>query len=275
MCRTAAIQVNLDFGDAEDLAKKFALATRLGPVAAAIFANSPFEEGRLSGYKTTRYAAWLETDSDRTGPSPVALDDAFSAERFVEYVTRVPMMFIRRDESYIDFAGHSFHEFVAGCECPETPIFQDFTDHLSTIFTEARLKPHIEQRSADSGSVALIMSALALWKGLMYDSAALDDALRLVPLVDAFAYGTIQLDVARRGLDAEFANLSIRGLASEILRLARSGLSNLAPLEVQYLEPIEHLVLAEGICPADILIKNFEGSWHGDPRKAIEHMRVT
>ena len=164
MCRTAAIQVNLDYRDLEDLAKKFALATRLAPVAAAIFANSPFEQGKLSGYKSTRYAAWLETDPDRTGPSPVALGDSFSIERFVDYVAAVPMFFIRRDGDYIDLAGRSFKEFVANGE-GHRPILQDFTDHLSTIFTEARLKPHIEQRSMDSGGVEMVMAAQAIWKG--------------------------------------------------------------------------------------------------------------
>ena len=188
MCRTAAIQVNLDYSDIEDLAKKFALATRLAPVAAAIFANSPFENGELSGYKSTRYRVWLDTDPDRTGPSPIALDDNFTIERFVDYVSAVPMFFVRRADEYINIAGHSFGEYLAGCGCPMTPIFRDFTDHLTTIFTEARLKPHIEQRSMDCGSTRMTMAALAFWKGLMYDPDTLDRALRIAPKLNRNQY---------------------------------------------------------------------------------------
>jgi glutamate--cysteine ligase len=275
MCRTAAIQANLDYSDLADLARKFALATRLAPVAAAMFANSPFENGKLSGYKSTRYRAWLDTDPDRTGPAPLALDDEFSVERFLDYVASVPMLFIRREENYIDVAGHSFSEYLAGCGCPMTPIFQDFTDHLTTIFTEARLKPHVEQRSMDCGSIEMAMAAMAFWKGLMYDRAALEGALRLAPKLTPGEYAEFQLDVARRGLEASIKNVPLSTLAADVLQIARAGLQRIAAGETHYLDLLEERVTRERVSNADILIRNFEGSWHGDIRKAIKYVNIS
>jgi glutamate--cysteine ligase len=274
MCRTAAIQANLDYSDLEDLTRKFQLATRLAPVAAAIFANSPFENGRLSGYKSTRYRAWLDTDPDRTGPAAPALEEGFSVRRFLDYVAGVPMLFVRRDESYIDLAGHSFGEYLAGCGCPMTPIFQDFTDHLSTIFTEARLKPHVEQRSMDCGSVETAMAAMAFWKGLMYDGAALDGALRLAPKLTRDEYGEFQLAVARHGLEATIGKVPLTALATEAIQIARAGLRRIAADETHYLDVLDERVTREQVSNADILIRNFKGTWHGDIRKAMRHMQI-
>jgi glutamate--cysteine ligase len=274
MCRTAAIQANLDYSDLEDLARKFQLATRLAPVAAAMFANSPFENGKLSGYKSSRYRAWLDTDPDRTGPAPLALEDRFSVEQFLDYVVGVPMLFVRREENYIDLTGHSFGEYLAGCGCPMTPIFQDFTDHLTTIFTEARLKPHVEQRSMDCGSTEMVMAAMALWKGLMYDRAALEEALRLAPKLTATEYAELQLDVARRGLEVALKQVPLARLAADVIAVARAGLQRCAADETHYLDLLEERVTREHISNADILIRNFEGAWHGDIRKVIEHTKI-
>ncbi|HKP11585.1 MAG TPA: glutamate-cysteine ligase family protein, partial [Blastocatellia bacterium] len=274
MCRTAAIQANLDYSDLEDLARKFQLATRLAPIAAAMFANSPFEGGKLSGYKSTRYRAWLDTDPDRTGPAPVALEDGFTVERFLDYLADVPMLFVRREEDYIDLAGHSFGEYLTGCGCPMTPIFQDFTDHLTTIFTEARLKPHVEQRSMDCGSVEMAMAAMAFWKGLMYDRAALGQILSLAPRLTRDQYADLQLDVARRGLDASAHNVSVARLAADAIEVARGGLRRVANDETHYLDPLEERVTRERLSNADILIRDFEGAWHGDIRKVIEHAAI-
>jgi len=274
MTRTAATQVNLDYRDLEDLARKFSVATRLAPIAAAIFANSPFEERKLSGYKSTRYAAWLETDPDRTGAFPFALDDGFSVPRFIEQISRVPMFFVRREGQYIDYSGHLFGEFLGHCSCPETPIFQDFIDHLSTIFTEARLKPHIEQRSMDSGSLQMVMAAAAFWKGLLYDTETLDTALKVLPRMSCEEFLALQHEVARHGLEAKLQSEPIIKAAQAAVELAQSGLARIAPEEVRYLDALEQLVVRERVCPADISIRNFNGSWNGDIRKVIAHTQI-
>jgi glutamate--cysteine ligase len=273
MARTAAIQVNLDYGDLSDLGKKFAVANRLGPVVAAIFANSPLVEGKLSGYKSARYATWLETDPDRTGLSPLAVESDFSVERFIEYLRSVPMLFIRRDNRYIDMAGRSFAEFVAN-GAAGAAVFQDFTDHLSTLFTEARLRPHIEQRSMDCGSLEMVMAALALWKGLMYDANALERAIHIAPRMSRDDFARLQLEVARHGLAARLGNLSVSDLALQVLETARAGLRAIASDESHYLDVLDELV-KERMCPADILIRNFRGSWRGDARRVVEYLRIS
>ncbi len=270
MARTAAVQVNLDYADLDDLARKYSLATRLGPVAAAIFANSPFDRGRLSGYATTRYAAWLETDPDRTGPSPAALDDRFSIDSFLDHVRKVPMFFIRRDGDYIDRAGESFDGLIESGD----GIFQDFTDHLSTIFTEARLKPHIEQRSMDCGSLEMVMAALAFWKGLMYDRDALESASKLAPALSLDDYVALQREVARFGLRAKLGQVSVLNLATRAIELARAGLAAQAVDETRYLDVLFDQVIRDGVSPSDILVRNFQGSWQGDIRKAVEYLRI-
>ena len=273
MCRTGAVQANVDFGSEADLAAKFLVGNRLGPVVAAMFANSPLEGGALSGFKSRRYAAWLETDRDRTGVSPASLDDGFTIERFVDYAAKVPMLFVRRDGRYVDLAGRSFERFLEGEE-GERPVFGDYVDHLTTIFTEARLKQHVELRSADAGGVEAMLSALAFWKGLVYDAAALEGALALAPRLDAGGFRRLQVEVSRDGLAARSDGVAVLDLARAALELAADGLSRVAPDELGYLEPLVDRVAREGLCPADLVIRDFEGPWRRDPARALAAMRV-
>jgi glutamate--cysteine ligase len=268
MTRTASIQANVDYGSVEDLARKFAAGNRLGPVVAAMFANSPFENGRLSGYKSTRYAAWLETDPDRSGVSPPAIDEHFSPERFVDYVLSVPMLFVRRDGEYLDRAGAPFAAHLAGAA--PNPIFQDFSDHLTTIFTEARLKQHVELRSADAGPLAWALALQAFWKGLLYDPDALDAALGAAPRLGRAEFRALQEQVARNGLAARGPGVNVLALARELAAFAREGLGRVAPDEVGYLDPLLELTVDEGLCPADVLVKKSKG----DPRRALWLSRV-
>jgi glutamate--cysteine ligase len=275
MTRTCAAQTNLDYGSAEDLAKKFQLGTRLAPVVTAIFANSPFENGRVSGYKSTRAAVWLDTDTARTGLSPTALSEEFSPDEFVRYALDVPMIFAQRDGRYWDApAGMKFGDFLAqGCRSIQ-PVFGDWADHLTTIFTEARLKQHIELRSADGGDLPMVLALQALWKGLMYDTNALDEALRLAPKLSREEMRELQERVARDALAARHAGVSVLGIAKEIVRLARSGLEAIAPAEVFYLDVLSEQVIHEEVCPADILLRNWHGSWHASMKRVLEHLRI-
>jgi glutamate--cysteine ligase len=281
MCRTCAVQVNLDYSDLEDLAKKFALANRLAPVAAAMFANSPFAEGKLTGYKSTRYAVWLHTDPDRTGAAACAIDGDFSIERFIDYVKSVPMFFIRREGKLINLTGYDFRKFLARGAQGHTPLLQDFTDHLSTIFTEARLKPYLEQRSMDCGNIGHAMMAMAFWKGLMYDKEALHQALGIAPKMTCEQYTALQLEVARHGLQAKLGEISVYDLAKAALDIAEAGLKRIAPEEGYYLDALKEEVVIRRHCPADFLIAKFSQkdgvfskNWNGDIRKAIDWLEV-
>ena len=275
MARTCAAQTNLDYGQAEDMAQKFQLGNRLAPVVTAIFANSPFEDGRASGYKSTRAAAWLDTDPDRTGVSPASLAEVFSPDEYVRYALDVPMIFAQRGGRYLPGpTGMKFGEFLAGgCDGVE-PIFGDWADHLTTIFTEARLKQHIEMRSADSGSLKMTLALQALWKGLMYDEAALADALRLAPALSPEGMRGLQESVARDGLEARFENVNVLGLAREVVRLARGGLDRTAPSEAAYLDVLFEQVVEDEVCPADILLRNWHGSWNHSPERVAEYLRI-
>ncbi|MBD0369971.1 MAG: glutamate--cysteine ligase [Pyrinomonadaceae bacterium] len=275
MTRTCAVQANLDYGAGEDLSKKFLIGNRLAPIATAIFANSPFEEGRASGYKSTRTLAWLNTDRERTGCSPPALAEKFRPEDFVAYALEVPMLFAQRDGLYLDEpAGMKFGDFLEhGCECID-PVFGDWADHLTTIFTVARLKQHIELRSADCGSTEMALAVQALWKGLMYDEASLDEALRLAPRLKPDEMLELEETVARDGLATKACGVEVLALAKEMIRLSADGLRRFAPEELQHLDILFQQVLDEELCPADILLLNWHGSWHGDIQRVIEYLRI-
>src|SRR5947209_1457760 len=275
MTRTCATQVSLDYGSTEDLAKKFLLGNRLAPIVTAIFANSPFEDESVSGYKSTRAAAWLETDSDRTGISSPALDDHFSPEAFVAYALDVPMIFAQREGRYLDApVGMKFGDFLAeGCDTVE-PVFGDWADHLTTLFTEARLKQHIELRSADCGNLAHTLALQALWKGLFYDADSLDEALRLAPKLNAEKMRELQEQVARYALAARVEEVEVLSLAKEVVRLSRCGLERIAPSETSYLDVLHEQVIEDELCPADILLRNWDGAWHGSMERVLEYLRI-
>jgi glutamate--cysteine ligase len=275
MTRTCAVQANLDYGSGEDLAKKFLAGNRLAPVAAAIFANSPFENGRPSGHKSMRTLAWLNTDRDRTGVPPPALSDRFTPEEFVAYALDVPMIFVQRDGLYLDApTGIKFGDFLEHGYAEIEPVFGDWADHLTTIFTAARLKQHIELRSADCGSVEMALAVQALWKGLMYDDRALDEALRMAPRLKTEEMHALEEEVARDGLHASAFGVEIMPLAKELVRLAADGLSRFAPEEIKYLDVLFEQVVQEEVCPADILLRNWHGSWHGSLKHVIKYLRI-
>ncbi|HEY0320775.1 MAG TPA: glutamate-cysteine ligase family protein [Pyrinomonadaceae bacterium] len=275
MTRTCAVQANLDYGSSEDLTKKFLVGNRLAPVAAAIFANSPFENGRPSGYKSTRALVWLNTDPSRTGISPPALKDNFTPEAFVAYALDVPMIFVQRDGRYLDEPkGMKFGDFLErGCDEIE-PVFGDWADHLTTIFTHARLKQHIELRSADCGSTEMALAVQALWKGLIYDAGALDEALRIAPRLKEVEMRALDKAVALDGLNARACGVEVLALAKEMIRLSADGLSRFAPEEIKYLDILFEQVIQEELCPADILLRNWHGSWHGSIKHVIEYLRI-
>src|SRR5690606_13730697 len=179
MLRTCTIQVNLDYASEADMARKFRVGLALQPLATALFANSPFTEGRPNGFLSFRSHIWSDTDPDRTGMLPFVFEEGFGYERYLDYALDVPMYFVFRDGRYLDVAGQSFRDFLDG-RLPglpgEKPLLSDFTDHLSTIFPEVRLKSFLEMRGADGGPWSRICALPALWVGLLYDGGALDAA---------------------------------------------------------------------------------------------------
>ena len=205
MYRTATVQVNLDFADEADMVKKLRVSLALQPIATALFANSPFTEGKPNGYLSFRSAIWLDTDNARAGMLPFAFEDGMGYERYVDYALDVPMYFVRRDKKYIDTAGASFRHFLEG-QLPqlpgEKPTIADWADHLTTIFPEVRLKRYLEMRGADSGAWRSLCALPAFWAGLLYDQSSLDAAYDLIKDWTAEERQQLRNDVPRLALNA-------------------------------------------------------------------------
>ncbi|MEO6152066.1 MAG: glutamate--cysteine ligase [Croceibacterium sp.] len=279
MLRTCTIQVNLDYCSEANMAKKFRVGLALQPLATALFANSPFTEGKPNGFLSYRSHIWSDTDPHRTGMLPFVFEDGFGYERYVDYMLDVPMYFVFRDGKYIDAAGHSFRDFLAGklSVLPgELPTQSDWVDHLSTAFPEVRLKSFLEMRGADGGPWNRICALPALWVGLLYDNTALDAAWDLVRHWTMDEREALRKAVPRLGLDAPIAGgRTLRDVAGEVVKIAAAGLSARGRLdaagdnEVGYLAPLQEIV-ASGKVPAQRLLDKFHGEWNGDITRVYE-----
>ena len=279
MLRTCTIQVNLDYSSEADMVKKFRVGLALQPVATALFANSPFTEGKPNGYKSFRSHIWEDTDPDRTGMLPFVFEAGFGYERYCDYALDVPMYFVYRDGKYIDVAGESFRDFLEGKlpQVPgEKPRLTDWTDHLSTAFPEVRLKSFLEMRGADGGRWSRICGLPALWVGLLYDEQALDEAWELVKHWSIEQREKLRHDVPRLALEAVTPDgESMRDFARRVLDICAGGLSRRAQLnsagdnEGGFLDPLRDDV-ATGMTPADRLLAKYHGEWNGDVSQIYE-----
>ena len=273
MLRTCTIQTNLDYSSEADMVKKFRVGLALQPVATALFANSPFTEGKPNGYKSFRSHIWEDTDPDRTGMLPFVFEDGFGYERYCDYALDVPMYFVFRDGKYIDVAGESFRSFLDGKlpQLPgEKPLLTDWIDHLSTAFPEVRLKSFLEMRGADGGRWSRICALPALWVGLLYNDLALDAAWDLVKHWSIEERERLRHEVPKLALDATTPDgETMRDFAVRVLEIAADGLTRRAQLnsagdnEGGFLDPLRD-VLATGMTPADRLLARYHSEWNGD-----------
>ncbi|BAV65704.1 glutamate--cysteine ligase [Sphingobium cloacae] len=273
MLRTCTIQTNLDYGSEADMAQKFRVSLALQPLATALFANSPFTEGKPNGYLSYRSHIWSDTDPGRTGMLPFVFEDGFGYERYADYALDVPMYFVYRDGKYIDAAGQSFRDFLEG-RLPalpgEKPTEKDWEDHLSTAFPEVRMKSFLEMRGADGGPWGRICALPALWVGLLYDQGALDAAWDLVKDWTMEERQALRDSVPKLGLDAPIAGgRKLRDIAGQALDIARSGLAARGRLnaagdnETGYLSALDEIV-ASGRTHAERLLERYHGEWGGD-----------
>jgi glutamate--cysteine ligase len=273
MYRTATIQVNLDFASEADMVQKFRVSLALQPIATAIFACSPFTEGRPNGFLSMRSEVWRDTDPNRTGMLPFVFEPGMSFERYTDYALSVPMYFVYRNGRYIDASGASFKDFLAGRlpQLPgELPTEDDWSDHLTTLFPEVRMKRFLEMRGADGGRWRRICAIPALWTGLLYDQTALDAAWDLVRGWDMAGREALRSAVPKLGLDAPLpGGGTLRDIAAEVLAISRAGLSSRARLnsmgdtEAGFLNPLDEIVRT-GKVPAQKLLDKFHGEWGGN-----------
>ncbi|SIN59649.1 glutamate--cysteine ligase [Parasphingorhabdus marina DSM 22363] len=281
MLRTCTIQVNLDYASEADMAQKFRVGLALQPLATALFASSPFTEGKPNGYLSYRSHIWSDTDPHRTGMLPFVFEDGFGYERYVQYMLDVPMYFVFRDGKYIDAAGLSFRDFLKGdlSVVPgEKPTMADWNDHLSTAFPEVRLKSFLEMRGADGGPWHRICALPAFWVGLLYDQTALDAAWDLVRHWSMDEREALRNAVPKEGLDAAIpGGRKLLDLAGEVLDIASAGLTARGRLntsgdnETGFLDPLRDVV-AKGKSPAQQLLDLYHGEWNGDLSKIYPEM---
>lgn len=272
MLRTCTVQVNLDYESEDDMVRKFRVSMALQPLATALFANSPFVEGKPSPFLSARSHVWLDTDPDRCGILPFVFEPDMGYERYVDWILDVPMYFVYRNGRYIDLSGRSFREFMAGKfrdEVGDEPRITDFVDHLTTAFPEVRLKRFLEMRGADGGPWGRLCALPALWVGLLYDSVALDAAAELIEDWSVDEIVRLRYDVPRLALATPFRGGTLQDVAKQVLEIAREGLRRRNRRdrtgerdESSFLN--ELVEIAEtGRTAAQVKLDEFHGTWHG------------
>lgn len=278
MFRTCTVQANLDFASEADMIAKFRVSLALQPIGTALFANSPFVEGKPTGFLSSRANIWTDTDPDRTGMLDFVFKDGFGYETYADYLLDVPMYFAKRDGRYVDLSGKSFRKFMAG-DLPEMPgdraTLKDFADHSTTAFPEVRLKQYLEMRGSDSGPWGRLCALPALWTGIFYDSQALAAAWDLCKDWAIEDHERLREDVARVGLKAEIGGRTAQDVAKDMVAIARSGLKNRNRLnggmvdETGYLSELEEIANS-GVTPAERLLELYHGPWKGDVNPVFE-----
>ncbi len=272
MIRTCTVQVNLDFESERDMVEKFRIGLALQPLATALFANSPFAEGQPTGFLSYRSHAWTRTDPNRAGMLPFVFQRDMGFERWIEHVLDVPMYFVLRDGRYINAAGQSFRDFLAG-RLPalpgERPTLEDFKDHLTTVFTEVRLKTFLEMRGADGGPWRRLCALPAFWVGLLYDAGAQADALELISELDPATLSAARDEVPRKGLKTNIGGRTLQALGMDVLEIARRGLSMRRNLnaagddETGFLNSLFD-ICESGRTPAERKLERFDTAWAQD-----------
>ena len=274
MFRTATVQTNFDFRDEPDMVLKLRVALALQPAITALFANSPFTDGKLNGFLSARSEIWRDTDADRTGTLPFAFESGMGFERYVDYALDVPMYFLKRGTAYLDVAGGSFRDLLEGrlAAAPgERATIADWANHLSTIFPEVRLKRYLEMRGADVGPPERIVAMTALTSGLFYDSDALSSAWALVEDWTAEERQALRDDVPKLGFVAAIRGRALLDVARDVIGIARGGLARRARFnakgadETVWLAPLE-AIADSGRSSAQDWIDRFKGPW----RRSVE-----
>ena len=274
MRRTCTVQVNLDFASEADMVQKLRVALALQPVATALFANSPFFDGKPNGHKSWRSRIWRDLDDSRTGTLPFVFEEGFGFDHYVDYALDVPMYFVYRDGKYINALGQSFRDFLRGAlpALPgEKPTLSDWADHLTTCFPEARIKKYMEMRGADGGPWRRLCALPALWTGLMYDQNSLDAAWDLAKGWDLETREALRVAASVDGLQADTHGVNMMDLAREVVALsdaglrarAKQGAGGLIPDETHFLNTLKES-LDSGKTPADELLEHYHGDWNGD-----------
>lgn len=267
MTRTSSIQVNLDFSSEEDMVKKAQVAQAFQSVVMALFANSPFTEGKPNGYVSYRSRVWEDTDNERCGFLPFVFDDNFGFDRWIEYLLDVPMYFIFRADKYHSAEGMTFRDFIEKDHSWGVTM-DDWELHVSTVFPDIRLKQFIELRGADAGDVGQITALAAFWVGLLYDQQSLDAVHKMaLDLGTDLIYG-LRAQVPKHGLIAEYKSVLLLDIARKLVNYSLEGLGRRAvklniESEQVYLAPLQEIVMS-GKTVSERILDKYNKEWNGD-----------
>lgn len=242
MLRTSTVQANLDYESEADMVKSVQTAFAISPIVGALFASSPFKEGYATGRLSERMHTWTDTDPDRSGFPSMIFDPDFGYEKWINFALDVPMYFVRRDNQYFDVSGYSFRDFIENGFKDEPATLGDFADHLTTIFTEVRIKPYIETRSADCGPSEHLYALPALWKGILYNAHAREKAWELMAAPSTQELEKLMRDASRKGFRAKYRGATVHFLAEKLLAIAQTGLDAQLKNEAIYIKPLVDMV---------------------------------
>ena len=278
MKQTAGVQANLDYSDERDAMRKLRVSMGIVPLLYAIFANSPLSDGGLNGYHSFRGHIWTDTDNQRSGIPEFVFRADSSFEDYAKYALDVPMYFLIRNHEYIDLTqppGLTFRQYLERGHGRERATVEDWTNHLTTIFTEVRLKKYVEIRTADSQPPQFMLALPAILKGTLYDDDCLAGAWDLVKGWSYRERREIADGAHKHGLDARAGKIKLQELGHELMQIAAKGLERQRALnkngqdESIYLLRLMDLVRS-GHSQASFVISRWKGEWNYDIDRLVK-----
>ncbi|HKY33384.1 MAG TPA: glutamate-cysteine ligase family protein [Candidatus Polarisedimenticolia bacterium] len=265
MKATAGCQINLDYSSEQDAMEKLRVALAITSIVTALCARSPLTAGQRNGFLTKRSLIWMHTDPDRCGLPWFALSEGAGYADAVAHALDVPMLFVVREDRWMDMTGRTFRQYLAGRNEGLSPVMADWELHLTTLFPEVRLKAYLEVRGSDSGPPDMVAAQAALWKGILYDASARRAAWEMAGRAPARERASFHREVARSGLRAKLGGHSALDLSRELIAQAARALP---ADEAALLEPLRR-VADEGISPAETLLRQWNGAWDRRPPRLV------
>ena len=272
MRETAGIQACFDFDSEEDAMQKFRIANMLSPIVTAMCANSPIRGGVDTGYKSFRALAWLNTDSERCGFA-TNFSRYMTFEDYIKTVLETPViMFLRDNKTYATNGTMTLKQFMTKDYQGFNATLDDFKLCANLYFPDVRLRKFIEIRNQDCVGKGLQYAIIAFYKGILYSKSVMKDVDEMLSKFKFQDFAELRYSVPKSALSTKLGNIELTKITKDLVNLSEKGLKEQNTGEEKYLEPLQDLVY-QGLCPADIIIKNWYGSWNKDINKLVEYVK--